>query len=104
VQSDLEARVEDVEKTVGETPHEEEGGDEDDGDNGLTSSQLRSTSHDAVVDALAPSLLRDYLDSRWATALLLVDLLHGGFLRTVHAKELHHGGDWTLVSWIKIYE
>jgi hypothetical protein len=100
VQRDLEARVEDIEKAVGESPHEEEGGDEDDGDNGLARSQLRSTRDNAVIHALAARLLGDDFDSGWAAALLLVDLLDGGFLRTVHAEELHGGGGWTLV-WIK---
>ena len=39
VKSDLEARVEDIEKTVGESPHEEEDSDQGDGNNGLADSK-----------------------------------------------------------------
>jgi hypothetical protein len=61
-------------------------GDECDGDNGLARSELRRTSHNTVVHALASRLLSDDLDDRGATALLLVHLLEGRLLRTVHAE------------------
>lgn len=110
MESDLEAGVQDIEKTVGETPHEEpgnivrmcfegmmkrniQGGNERNGNNGLASSKLRSTSHNTVVHALSSSLLLNNLDGRWATTLLLMDFIDSRFLRTVHAEDLHHGGE-----------
>lgn len=95
MKSDLEARIQNIEKTVGESPHEEEGGDEGDGDDGLASGELRGAGDDAVVNRLAASLLSDNLDSRWATTLLRMDLFEGRFLRTVHTEELDHGDDRT---------
>lgn len=76
-----------------------QGCDQCNGNDGLAGGELRSTGDNAVVDALAASLLLHNLDNRWATTLLLVDLLHSRFLRTVHAEELHHGGDRT--NWSK---
>jgi vacuolar-type H+-ATPase subunit I/STV1 len=57
VESDLEARVENIEKTVGESPHEEEDGDQSDGNDGLAGGKTRSTGNDTVVDRLAANLL-----------------------------------------------
>jgi hypothetical protein len=109
VQCDLKPAIQDVEETVGETlmmlvyhndyllqnsqigmltPEEEKEGDESNRDDGLTSSQLACTSEVAVVDALAASVLSDDLDSRGATALLLVDLLKSGLLGTSESE--HH--------------
>ena len=63
VNSDLEARVEDIEKTVGESPHEEEDGDQGDGNDGLADSKSRRSSDDAVVDRLAANLFfNDFSD------------------------------------------
>jgi hypothetical protein len=109
IQSYLESTVQDVEETVGETlmmlvfhndyivqksqigmltPEEEEEGDESNGNDRLTGRQLACTSEVAVVNALAASVLGDGLDSRGATALLLVDLLKSGLLRTSESE--HH--------------
>jgi hypothetical protein len=55
----------------------------------LPHSKLGSTSDDAVVDALSARLLSDDILNGRTTALLLVNLIDGRFLRTVHAKELH---------------
>jgi hypothetical protein len=109
VQCDLKSWIKDVEETVGETlmmlvyqndylvhrphigmltPEEEEEGDESNGNDGLTSSQLACTSEVAVVDALAASVLRDGLGHWGATALLLVDLLKSGLLGTSESE--HH--------------
>lgn len=93
VESDLEAGVEDIEQTVREPPHEEEGSDERNRNDGLAGSELRGTGDNAVVDALAAGLFLDDLDDGGATTLLLMDFFHCGFLRTVHAEELHHSGD-----------
>ena len=57
VKSDLEARVEDIEKTVGKSPHEEEDSDQGDGNDGLAHGKSRSSGNDAVVDRLAANLL-----------------------------------------------
>lgn len=86
VQCDLEARVEDIEKTVGETPEEEEECDHGDGNDRLTCSQLRSTGDDAVVNALAADILVDDLNCGGTTSLLLVDLLQSGLLGAVESE------------------
>jgi hypothetical protein len=109
VQSDLKSAIQDVEETVGETlmmlvchndylvhrlqkgmltPEEEEERDESNGNDRLTGSQLACTSEVAVVNTLATSVLDDGLDSRGATALLLVDLLKSRLLRTSESE--HH--------------
>jgi hypothetical protein len=75
VKSDLEARVEDIEKTVGESPHEEEDGDQSNGNDGLADRKSRSSSDDAVVDRLAANLLIDDFSDGRSTSLLLVDLV-----------------------------
>lgn len=59
VKSDLEARVEDIEKTVGESPHEEEDSDQGDGNDGLADRESGSSSDDTVVDRLAANLFVD---------------------------------------------
>jgi len=56
VQRDLEAGVQDIEQTVGKSPHEEEDGDERDGHDGLTSSNLGSSGKLLVRNALAMGL------------------------------------------------
>lgn len=75
VKSDLETGVEHIEKTVGETPAEEEGGDQADGDDGLAGGEGTGTGDDAVVDTLAAASLVNDLDGRGTAALLLVDLI-----------------------------
>jgi hypothetical protein len=63
--------------------------DKNDGDNGLPCCELRSTSDDPVVHTLAACLLSDNILNRGTTSLLLVNLLEGRFLRTIHAEDLH---------------
>ena len=92
VQGNLEARVENIEKTVGEAPEEEEECNHGDRDDGLLGGQLGSSSDDAVVNALAANILIDGLDSGRAASLLLVDLLEGRLLRAVETK--NHSEGW----------
>jgi len=70
--------------------YEEEGGNECDWDDGLTHGELRSTSDTGVVNALPSSLLCNNLNSRRATALLLMDLVQSRLLGAAYAEELHH--------------
>ena len=88
----MEARVENIEKTVGEAPEEEEECNHGDRDDGLLGGQLGSSSDDAVVNALAANILIDGLDSGRAASLLLVDLLEGRLLRAVETK--NHSEGW----------
>jgi hypothetical protein len=92
VQSNLEAGVEDIEKTIGETPEEKEECDQGDGDDRLTSGQLGSTSDDAVVNALAANILIDNFDSRGAASLLLVDLVQCRLLGATESE--NHSEVW----------
>jgi hypothetical protein len=91
VQGNLEARVENIEKTVGEAPEEEEECNHGDRDDGLPGCQLRSTSDNAVVDTLAANILIDDLDSGGAASLLLVDLIEGRLLGAIETEN-HRGG------------
>ena len=70
--------VQDIEKTVGETPQEEEDGDQTHGDDGLTRGDLGGASDLFVVDTF-PVLfaLSDGLNGRGST--LIVDVRDGGF-------------------------
>jgi len=95
VQSNLEAGVEDIEKTIGETPEEEEECDHGNGNDGLPGSQLRSTSDDAVVNALATDILVDDLNSRGTAGLLLVDLVQSRLLGAVKSEN-HYKRFWNV--------
>ena len=61
VQSDLEARVENVQKTIGEAPEEEEHRDESDWDNRLAGGDLGCTSDGLVAHSLAAAFISDDL-------------------------------------------
>lgn len=54
--------VQDIEKTVGETPEKEEDGDERDGDDGLPGGDLRGSGDDLVADTLPTGLQVEGLD------------------------------------------
>jgi hypothetical protein len=88
----LEARVENIKKTVGETPEEEEKCNHGDRDDGLPGGQLGSTSDNTVVNTLAANIFVDGLDSGGAASLLLVDLLEGRLLGAVETK--NHCEGW----------
>ena len=92
VQCNLEARVEDIEKTVGETPEEEEECNHGDRNDRLLSGQLRSTGDDAVVNALAADILVDDLDCGGTTSLLLMDLLKSRLLGATESENHDEGG------------
>lgn len=89
VQSDLEARVQNVQEAICKAPEEEKNRDQGDGDDGLTGSQSAGTSNNAVVNALAADLLLDDLDGRRAATLLFVHLIDGRLLRAIDTEELH---------------
>lgn len=74
-----------------------QGGDKRDGNDGLACGELRSTSDNAVVNALSSSLFSDNLDSRRATTLLFVNLFESRLLRAVHAEKLH-GGEYSQLA------
>lgn len=88
----MEARVENIEKTVGEAPEEEEECNHGDRDDGLPGGQLGSSSDDAVVNTLAANILVDDLDSGGAASLLLMDLLESRLLGAVETE--NHFEEW----------
>jgi len=93
VQRDLEAGVQDIEQTVGKSPHEEEDGDERDGHDGLASGDLGGTGDDLVADALSPDIESHCLVGRWPTGLLSVDVVQLRLLLTTESElENHDGG------------
>jgi len=108
VQCDLEAGVQDIEKTIGETPHEEEDGNKRDGDDGLAGSDLRSAGELLVRNTLAMDLRSHGFICRWTTFLLLVNLIEARLLIASDTEELDHGDgssggfrcrDWLLNVW-----
>lgn len=75
VKSDLEAGVQDVEKTICKTPEEEEHGDQCDWNDRLASGDLRGTCDSLVCDRLAAAALRDGFDRGWSSLLLVVNIV-----------------------------
>ncbi len=68
--------VQDIKKTVCESPEEEEDGDEGDGDDGLPGGDLRGTSDQLVTDALPTGGLTNCVHGRRST--LAMDFFKGG--------------------------
>ena len=69
--------VQDIEKTVGKSPEEEEDGDQAHGDDGLASGDLGSTSDQLVIDTFSVLFaLVDSFNGRWTT--LVVDIVKDG--------------------------
>lgn len=69
--------VQNIEETVGETPKEEEDGDEGDGDDGLSGGDLRGASDGPVTDTLPPSLKVKGFGGGWSS--LATDFVNGWF-------------------------
>lgn len=67
--------VQDIKKTVGEPPQEEEDGDKGNGDDGLSGGDLRGAGDGLVADTL-PTVLESF-DGGWAS--LTSDFFEGGF-------------------------
>lgn len=70
--------VQNIEKTVCETPEEEEDGDQADGDDGLASGDLRGASDPLVVDTF-PVLFAQIESLNGRRTTLVVDIVGNGF-------------------------
>jgi hypothetical protein len=90
VESNLESGIQDIEKTVGETPKEEEDCDHGNWDNGLASSDLSRASDLAIANALPAPVDCNGFSSGRATSLLLMNLVQSR-LCGLSSKETHDG-------------